>query len=396
MGWPRMVNLDLLNLFWKRAETDKAFSSYAPTIRALRPFALDDELAGIVSKLANTNQKTLRSYLHSARLPYPTMWLEVDFEQAFQHIERPAQWRLHQETPKRVGWVLTQAPMETIAITRIAALDTDNVGTPSTNPAWLQAASKAAMYPVTTLFTNTRRFDMEGAFDTMRGKVHDDVLDAIRDFNSDPDQPMQSWGVFPEFADKPLTRTNISLLEPRMIQHCVNPVTPIEGSTIYERAYLMLQAGAADQMGELGFICAALALLNEVPVKFVPFRPSGSLRAGGRLRPYMSSSIVSIEVPATRRRLKEIEKHLKGRGDAAKKARHEVRGHWRHVDKLPLCDDNHHRWERFEDRDGRLRWRMWIDHHERGDASIGWVRQSYHATKARGRIPGAEEAGASM
>jgi hypothetical protein len=402
-----MANLDLLNEFWKRTEQEQKWHGYASTVRKLRPFTLDAELAGIVSKLADTGEKTLRNYLQTARLPYPSMWIEADFATAFAHIKWGAdQFRLSHEMPTRVGWLLTEAPPDSglFAVTRVAMVPDRDDG----------SELKAMIYPVSHLFSPTASLNVDNAFRTLDGRIHSEVLEAIREVNSDPTFQLLAWGgdsmaahrvwrregrgpQIDEARAGPLYQTNVAVMEPAMIALCVNPITPDDAVSIKERAKNILFAGMADQTGELGFICAALALINEVPCKYVPYKPSGVLRAGGRLRPYMSSSIVTIEVPATRRRIRDIQDHLKAKGrEAIRHARHEVRGHWRHVDQLPRETENHHRWERFEDRDGRMRWRMWIPKHERGDAKLGWVKQTYHVTRGRGRIPGVGEGEASV
>ncbi|AXQ69337.1 hypothetical protein HOU02_gp388 [Caulobacter phage CcrBL9] len=145
----------------------------------------------------------------------------------------------------------------------------------------------------------------------------------------------------------------------------------------------IMGAALYDQTGDLGLIVTALSLINEIPVRFVEHQPRGSLRAGGRMRPYMRSSIVSIEVPATRRRIKDIEKTIKQKVEAAKRARHEVRGHWMTADKPPRVEQTREtkRWETYFDREGRIRWRTWVDNHMRGSAEVGYVQQVYEVTE---------------
>jgi hypothetical protein len=65
-----------------------------------------------------------------------------------------------------------------------------------------------------------------------------------------------------------------------------------------------------------------------------------------------------------------------------------VRGHWRHVQKLPRAAGENHRWERWTDRSGRPCWRTWIEHHERGSGQIGFVQQTYQVVRNTGPIPG--------
>ncbi len=391
-----MANLDLLNLFWKRTEQEAPFRRYSAMVRQVRPFSLVADLAEVASQLADTSEKTLRSYLHSARLPFPIMWLECDHALAMEHIGRPADgWRLHEADPIRVGWLIMESPPGTgrYTMTRVSSLVDPDDG-----------QVKANLSPVIQMWSADVRLDVTNGFTSLTGQVDPEILRAIRTINAEPTYSRMAWRDYSspteelpwriddaleeEARKSPLYQTNVALLEPRTLELCVKPITP-DQSTIYERAVDMLFAGMVDQKGELGFVVAALALMNELPVRYVPYRPSGNLRTGGRLRPYMSSSIVSLEVPATRRRIKDIQKHLKHAGEAAKRARHEVRGHWRHAKTLPRYEDNHHRWERHYDpiTEEPQGWRMWIPNHERGDANLGWVKQSYNVHRGRGEIP---------
>jgi len=368
-----MANLDLLNHFWKRAEKEKTFGGYLRAIKEARPFSLDADFAGLVGDMATMSPKSIRAYLRSARLPYPTMWIETPFANGLSKANtgRNNDWRLHQEAPTRVGWLLTQAPQDVIGIVRLALIpDADG-------------KEQASIYPLMHMISPDRALDMEDAFRPMRGKVHPEVLFALNEFN-DIATRLTCWGEGVVKEPAALANTNFVVFEPLTLELLVNPITP-DGATVYQRASGMMTAGLNDQLGDLGFIVAALATINELPCKYVPYRPTGHAMIGGRMRPYMTSSVISIEVPATRHRIKEIDKHLRGLGEHAKKARHEVRGHWRHVKGLPRDDANHHRWERYYDPETNAPkgWRMWIPHHERGDASLGWVKQTYHVSKGR-------------
>ncbi len=62
----------------------------------------------------------------------------------------------------------------------------------------------------------------------------------------------------------------------------------------------------------------------------------------------------------------------------AKRRAHEVRGHWR-------CSPTqiNERWLPFIDVNGQNLFRIWIENHMRGDASLGFVQHNYVVTAAR-------------
>lgn len=374
-----MANLDLFNAFWKRAEKEREFSGFQKAIRQARPFTLDAELADIVGRLAfeKPNAKSIRRWIGAARLPYPNMWLEADFDTAFRFWDEPEAFMFGR--PKRIGWLLTELPDMPdggFGVIRIATVEND------------EGEYHASYYPIMHMVHLGGRMSAQAL---LSGEgPHQEIKAVMAQVNASPGYTLLPWTgrndnetliemVRLEKAGKhPLSRFSCGTLEPSYLRAIENDIDAPK------RAEDLLVKSMADQRGELAFIVAALAILNEVPVRFVPYRPQGMIRSAGRYRPYMTSSIVTIEVPATRRRIREIDKHLQHRGEAAQRARHEVRGHWRHSQHLPSLHPE--RWERSLDREGRPCWRTWIDHHERGSAELGWVNQTYRAVAKRGAM----------
>jgi len=151
-----------------------------------------------------------------------------------------------------------------------------------------------------------------------------------------------------------------------------------------ERMRQMMVAFTTEQRGDLRFVVAALALLNHTPVIYKPHKPRGRMLASGTTRPFIESRIVTINVPQTRKRLKLIDDALRAAHHYQRRKRHAVRGHWRVAEK-----SHGDRWAPFFDPfEERMRWRIWIADHERGDASLGWVDHTY-GVRAR---PGAAAA----
>lgn len=372
------ADLDLFNEFWLRVEREKQYAAYASDMRKARPFALDDEIDELLGELAfgdKADDISARRHLSAARLPYPTMWIE--------HGDLGFGRRRHPELgfkfgePVKTGWLLRQPDPEAASWTaiRISRVINDN-----------SHDLTASIYPVAHLV------NPEGGMDyaawSQPGPPSKDWSqagsNALRRMHQEPSTPMMGWGGAwdpkvlkgadmgdDEFRLSPLYGTAALMMEPSFIRRVAeeNP-HDMEGGIIS-----FMQGAAGDHISELRYLVAALALLNEVPVEFVPFRPKGMALVKSRMRPFMSSSVVSITVPASRRRLKEIDDLMSARSEAAKKARHEVRGHFRHVKKLP--SKHPERWEQATDRDGLPVWRTWIDHHLRGSAELGWVEQKY-------------------
>lgn len=367
--------LDLFNEFWKSTEQDERRRRlYNLQTKQARPFSLDAELTQLVGELSRkADPRTLVRYLSAARLPYPVMWIEADY--AATGLEPGTLYG----TPERVGWLLMQSPRneDRWRAERVGLMPNQTTG-----------EITAHIYPLIHLV------DTGGAFvggEDYRTR-HAPADTSLHFWNEQAAFTNLAWDVNdPMAAHKLQHRGPLELYEEaaRKVPLWRRNQVGLSGIYLDEMAQTrdiafeqVIVKSMSDQAGELAFIVSALALLNEIPCRYVPFRPQGTLRAGGRLKPFMSTSIVSIEVPATRRRLKEVDKALRSAGDRASRARHEVRGHFRHVYKLPRS--NPERWERAVDRQGRPCWRTWVKAHERGDASLGWVRQTYEATAARG------------
>lgn len=397
-----MANLDLLNEFWTRTEREEDFRGYSDFMRHARAFSFDDDMAATISKLAvRADDKMILRYKHAARLPYPKMWIEASYEHAF--ADNSSSRHLFGR-PERVGWMLSQGwddeyGPSVIKAIRVARTDG---GGPLAGGDQL-----ASVYPIQMIWhpegrITYQRKPLNPKHSKEGRELVEDVYRAEEAFNAQSASMRLTWTpndpgverVVEADAAELLRRAN---LETDNLPLAGHSVVTLEGRALValtrNNKYLTIGQGVSellgsalyDQTGDLGFIVAALALINEIPVRFLEHQPRGSVRAGGRLRPYMRSSIVSIEVPANRRRIKDIEKTIKVKVEAAKRARHEVRGHWLTADKPPRVEQSREdkRWETYFDRDGKLRWRTWIDNHMRGSAEVGYVQQVYEIVENR-------------
>lgn len=127
------------------------------------------------------------------------------------------------------------------------------------------------------------------------------------------------------------------------------------------RATSILSAHMREMIGELRFLVTAIALMNEVPIivsdDVRPQKPT--FLAGGRMQPYLTHRTVRINVPAIKKKGRTVSEILYEAG--SKKRRHMVRRHQR----------------TYLNPDGSIRKIKWIEEHERGDASLGWVTHDY-------------------
>lgn len=370
------ADLDLFNEFWLKTERDKLLAPYAADMRKARPFTLNDEIDEMVGLLAYGAQNTdiiSRRYLSAACLPYPIMWIEHG-NAGFGRRMPPGVETVF-GTPLRTGWLLQQlgSPSSWMA-RRVSRIVDESTGEPT-----------AIVYPLIHVIETTGSIDYSGFPDPRAPSLDWSRAgrNVVARMNKMPSTALIGWGGPDGLSedDDDSTFESVSRASPlygtASILMDESHMRRVGESALDPEIELLdfMRRASFDHISELRYLVAALGLLNEIPVSYVPYRPSGNARVGGRLRPFMSSSVVSITVPATRRRLKDIDKLLQARGEAAKKARHEVRGHFRHVRKLPA--KNPERWERAVDREGRPVWRTWIDHHLRGSAELGWVDQKY-------------------
>lgn len=389
------ADLDLFNEFWLLTEREEKFGLFREHVRRARPFSLSAEVDEMVGEFAYAviDDKRTARHLASARLPYPVMWIEhpnTGFSRRtpldiFQH-------------PTRTGWLLEEqyhvdAPEGRpvgFRATRISRVEDD------------EGELHARLFPVihTVMIDHPVDYaDLKAramaSCANIPGTAEARVVEAFWSLMELPATSMLGWGggdaMIPpeageEVADSLLRRSPLfghamwELTDEFILESMGSQFDPVSG-VIDEARRVMLE-----HISELRYLVAALSLLNEMPVEYVkytPYRPEGSVRMGGRMRPFMSSSVVSLTVPNTRRRLKEFDRLLqkRGREEMRKKARHEVRGHFRHVKKLPKAHPE--RWERWQDVDGRFGatgawwWRTYIEHHVRGSAELGWVDQKY-------------------
>jgi len=372
------LDLDLLNAFWWRTEADKDWRMYRSAVRQARAFTLDDEAVEIIAAMAfkgdprePATERRLDGYRSLARLPYPFMWLEYDYrvldrwltKKGIPH-DRPIFGK-----PERVGYLLDRLQDE-----RVFRITTLGKMADPTDPT---SEIGAALFPVSqSLSCGSQPIRLQP-----HPKSSADYRDAIERGNALGVSNAVAWGLMKPDDDLDLGRLEDVRDNALFEKGSVEPEEMwLEGSKRRGHDWVSIMKNSlVEQSLDLRFIVAALALLNHVPVRYVGYRRPGHARPRLEQRPFLSTSIITVEVPVSRRRMREINEHLKARAGGWHNKRHEVRGHWRISDRQ-VTD----KWERFFDPvSEKFRYRLWIKEHERGDSSLGYVNQFHQVTGAQ-------------
>jgi hypothetical protein len=127
--------------------------------------------------------------------------------------------------------------------------------------------------------------------------------------------------------------------------------------TVPEMDFVSAEAATgalAEWMGELRFVWALLAAVNDIPVGIREVKPSKGYVARGKYRRFVEHSVISILIPKQR----DPQTFARQIVAVSRRRAHQVRGHfrrdWRH--------------------EGN---KIWVSEHQRGDASLGFVLHDY-------------------
>lgn len=385
-------DIDLFHGFWWRAEQDKKRTSwgiYLDAIRKAKTFTLSDDMVEVICEMAYRGDprdpdvaRRLNGYRMLARPPFPFTFIEFNHEPLSRYLTKHdlvGEQRHVFGVPERLGFLLDARPVSA-SPNLYGAKARDDVYRIVTlgkmeDPIDHQMLG-AAMFPVVQTITYG---DHGFTLLPNPGGASKEYIDAVTRANEYGVSNAVMWGLFnTEYTD-------FGAIE-EIQDNVLYKTGAVEPETIW-RGYLaerrmdfsqIMSTSCIEQQFDLRFIVAALALLNHAPVKFMPYRPKGYLRPRFENRPFMTTNVVTLEIPASRRRVKDINAQLRSISGGWHNRRHQVRGHWRVADKQ-ISD----KWERFYDpMTEKHRWRLWIDNHERGDASLGWVTSRYNVEAA--------------
>ena len=125
----------------------------------------------------------------------------------------------------------------------------------------------------------------------------------------------------------------------------------------------------------------AFAMVNNVPTRYIPAKSTGPQSVRGRNIPFLDNNTITIYTGKARNLRHYVERLFA----IARRRRHSVRGFWRNVEygkakvaceHVPIERDG--AYALCGKCEALIRW---IDHHERGDATLGYVDHSYEVTK---------------
>lgn len=354
-----MSNLDLRNAFWQECHKSNKFASYKHSIQRARPYTLDDDATELVTKLASGKSifDKIATYRFLARLPFDEIWIEIPYE---------PRWRIKRElavantpevipedAPKRMGWLLKKIDTTTWSAITVVQFVNDR--------GELEVSS----------FGIKQILNTNGPV-TYQSELSDPKLRAIvYAINEHQIIPAMMWGFSASEDDKAAdVFGNL-----RLPTH-LNRSVAIDLDKSWEHAWLtMLNEDAKSKsfenrtkslsnyvlqlarevMGDMRYLTAALAVLNELPFVEKTVRPEGKIRIAGAIKTYMVNRVVTINIPKSRNSVTKALKLL--RLAEVRMRRHEVCGHWKRVRIKGGTE---------------LRW---VEPYARGDASLGYVRQ---------------------
>lgn len=137
-------------------------------------------------------------------------------------------------------------------------------------------------------------------------------------------------------------------------------------------------AMVVETTGVVRYALAFLAALNDMPVTHTRIWPTGKYYVRGNYKRFLEHTVIRLNLPQHKDKLKVAQRIIAGIHHRA----HMVRGFWRKYERKAdaLCA---HEWGAIDDNSRRSHcahcpsWRTWIEPHQRGDASLGFVVHDY-------------------
>lgn len=257
-------------------------------------FSLDDAAIDLVRDLSGCNVRTLLERIFLARLPFDKLWIEYEFKHR----------KINPDVDAQVGYYLHRMRPDDPCEWSIRAYQKDKgfslLEWPWTGIIYTEKFSG----PITHI---------AGSADAPHGYGVDNHI---------------FWG----YGEK--TRGVQQLLE-------------------FGFAESSRKEAAVELAGLPRFVCTILALINDGPISIEKSTPSGKFWTKRGQRPYMATNTIRLKIPT---RVRYIAQYASKYLSAAKKRRHQVKGHWRNYE------------------GGK---KVWIREHLRGDASLGFVNHTY-------------------
>lgn len=390
--------MDLLNASWEMLHDTARWKQYSGKLRSIhrdqyaslrnhfrqaRPFAIDNRALEMAYDLSLEQAQKVAKRLMLARLPFPKVWLEIDFHHKVKLGEKyGSSLAITDTTPRRVGWLLQEAPNDPQMWYTTTFVDNgDELGVEMSPTSYLvdtmNRTPPSTVGPAVALPTSF----FEGAVQFANESLTDEAVGYVRHLG---------WGYTSKEAsdndpldERSMRQIGVPLELDGSINVALTPLTRAIQSNVKESVLKETVLNSlTESRGDVRLLVAILSLVNEVPIIKSETRPHGSVRMGGQLKPYLQNSTVTISLP-TKRYKTAIRRILRNAAVSAK-ARHEVRGHWRnivhktdHKRKITHPDGSV---ETIEIKVGEVE-KVWVNSHERGDARLGYVKHDYLVQK---------------
>lgn len=404
--------------YWKRVLGNKIdqvvgiehatsfFHATALKIKQAERFVLDrDALDAIVRASVVTTPRDVRrleGMLTLARLPHRKMFVEYDLFTKHDVGYKVGTIANVPETGDkgRAGWLLERVKEDDPCLWTALYVTNYNDGNVSfgavgflvcTDERGLPVSPRLTMEPELDPKEEERRFEGQYVFNDMLILPHQLKDESYHESN----YGVLPWGLF---VQRDNDSQPIQMVVTERLGIAVRVMLPRQAHQVYPRwmndeekkNFIADRTGDAlfESRGDVRFLVTMLSLLNSVPIRAVARPHSGSKArmVGTKMVRYMDHSTIRINLSST----ESVQRLYKIVQQRAKQRRHEVRGFWRTYQRGDFpCSRwpvDKHVWVPMHDGGPPVKcahcdsWRVWVDEHERGDASLGWVRHDYEVT----------------
>jgi hypothetical protein len=341
--------------------TNRNLLELRSAIQTARRFELDESMSAFLADLSCTPFRvaperrgdTLKSILHSAKLPFPKIWLEIDgraFRRRMVELNDgdsfaltrngPAELVDDSEVLPRFAYLVEEDSKDSnlIRITEFTGTIPGNIIHKDTPP---------ATFGLSWLY---RTDDLSLPSNLTEGNQ---IAHGITNFDC------KQVGI--EYTSRSTESDKVELVFPT-------------GETI-KVSPLAMEIG-----GGVRYVACLLATLADIPMTKADTTLSKGYLARGQYRKYLNHSVLKINLPAKTTPNKLAKKLIA----ITRRRRHEVRGYWRKrvgQNTTQLCVGPHIWSSESETHESHCTKcgliRKWIAPHERGDATLGYVTHEY-------------------
>lgn len=346
--------------------TDRSMVDLRTAIINARRFELDSDMSSFMADLSAVpfdvdsirRPELINSIRISAKLPFPKIWVEFDqdaFRTRLHEVNVTVRYgtdiidnEVTEMLPNRMAWLIEEDDKDPnlICVTEFVVINNVPMGL---GYSWVYRTDEKVL-------PDTFPYNLYGGA----------VGTGIVDYNS------KTVGL------KYNTTTQLEeMLQTVTFEHETDPTKSFESKL---PTLAVTTAG-----GTLRFAMCLLATLADIPMVRTETRVSKGYVARGRYRKYLNHTMLKINLP-NRANTKTLAKRLIA---ITRRKAHQVRGHWRmYVKHKGMICNGTHIWSDTDDTKHShcmncAAQRVWIDKHERGDASLGYVTHEYVLTHER-------------